>query len=117
MSERERQQLDKILTAIANYSRETFGDKLEAVILYGSYARGDYDEDSDIDIMVLVDLDREALRPFEDGFDTLSSDLSLADDDCTTISLILESSAQFHRWLPAIPFYKNVMEEGIRISA
>lgn len=38
MGERERQQLDKILTAIANDSRETFGDKLEAVILYGSYA-------------------------------------------------------------------------------
>lgn len=117
MGERERQQLDKILTAITNDSRETFGDKLEAVILYGSYARGDYDEDSDIDVMVLVDLDREALRPFEDGFDTLSSDLSLADDDCTTISLILESSAHFYRWLPVIPFYKNIMGEGVRIRA
>lgn len=26
------------------------------MILYGSYARGDYTEDSDIDIMVLLDL-------------------------------------------------------------
>ena len=117
MSEHERQQLDKILTSIAKYSRETFGDKLEAVILYGSYARGDYDEGSDIDVMVLVDLNREALSSFEDGFDTLSPDLSLADDDCTTISLILESSAHFHRWLPVIPFYKNVMGEGVRINA
>ena len=90
---------------------------LKAVFLFGSYARGDYDEDSDIDVMVLVDLDREVLHPFEDGFDTLSSDLSLADDDCTTISLILESSAHFYRWLPVIPFYKNIMGEGGRIRA
>jgi len=117
MSERERQQLDTILASIARYSRKTFGDRLESVILYGSYARGDYDTDSDIDVMVLVRMEREALRPYEDGFDALSSDLSLADDDCTTISLILESSAHFHRWLPVVPFYKNVAGEGVRIHA
>lgn len=29
-----------------------YGDHLKTVILYGSYARGDYTEDSDIDIML-----------------------------------------------------------------
>ncbi len=28
------------------------------VILYGSYARGDYNEESDIDLLVLVDKDK-----------------------------------------------------------
>ena len=31
-------------------------EHVKAVILYGSYARGDYRPDSDIDIMILVDL-------------------------------------------------------------
>ena len=33
-----------------------YGEYLKTVILYGSYARGDYTENSDIDIMVLLDL-------------------------------------------------------------
>ena len=33
-----------------------YGKHLKTVILYGSYARGDYTKDSDIDIMVLLDL-------------------------------------------------------------
>ena len=31
------------------------------LILYGSYARGDYREDSDLDILVLVDKDKISL--------------------------------------------------------
>lgn len=31
-----------------------YGDRLHEVILYGSYARGDYDEESDIDLMVVL---------------------------------------------------------------
>ena len=67
--------------------------------------------------MVLVNMDREALRPYEDAFDELSSNLSLEDEDCTTISLLLDSWPHVHEWLPVIPFYKNVMQEGVRISA
>ena len=40
-------QLDMMLKQIADYSKELFGDKFKNIILYGSYARGDYDEESD----------------------------------------------------------------------
>ena len=39
-----------------------YGKHLKTVILYGSYARGDYTKDSDIDIMVLLDLSDIALK-------------------------------------------------------
>mgnify|MGYP006300402033 FL=1 len=36
------------------------GDRLERIVLYGSRARGDYDDNSDIDVAVIVkDLDRK----------------------------------------------------------
>ena len=34
--------------------RRILGDKLTKIIVYGSYARGDFRENSDIDIMILV---------------------------------------------------------------
>ena len=37
------------------------GDRLKKVILYGSYARGDYDKNSDLDIMILTDLNEQEL--------------------------------------------------------
>ncbi len=29
-------------------------DKLDKIVLFGSYARGDYDEESDVDVLILV---------------------------------------------------------------
>ena len=39
--------------------------KVKKVILYGSYARGDFRPDSDIDVMILVDTDRAGVSPLE----------------------------------------------------
>jgi len=48
--------LDEITERICAAAKEVLGEKLEKVLLYGSYARGDYDEYSDIDIFVLADI-------------------------------------------------------------
>ena len=41
------------------------GSGLYAIILYGSYARGDYNNNSDIDIMILVDLPETEIKKIE----------------------------------------------------
>jgi predicted nucleotidyltransferase len=44
-----------ILAEVKSALREIYGDNLRKVILYGSYARGDYDtEGSDIDVMLVL---------------------------------------------------------------
>jgi predicted nucleotidyltransferase len=44
----------KILEELKRKLTELLGDRLKKLILYGSRARGDYDEESDIDIAVIV---------------------------------------------------------------
>lgn len=46
--------LNKILKEVRKAYENVYGDKLVKVVLYGSYARGDYDNESDIDIVRLV---------------------------------------------------------------
>ncbi len=113
----QKNQLDKILSAVAQYSRYIFGHKLDSVILYGSYARGDFDEESDIDIMVLVDMGAEELMSHAGDFCRLATDLSLDNENCTLVSLTLKDKATFDKWLHVVPFYQNVAREGVRIGA
>ena len=42
-------------------AKKAYGDALQEVILYGSCARGDFEKDSDIDIMVLLDIPQEQI--------------------------------------------------------
>jgi len=43
------------LSAYAERLRRVFGSRLRDVRLFGSYARGEADEDSDVDVLVLID--------------------------------------------------------------
>jgi len=45
--------LDAIME-FENRVRSWYGDRLDKIILYGSYARGDYNDDSDIDLLIVL---------------------------------------------------------------
>ena len=70
-------ELKKILTELADMLQKVYQEKLKAVILYGSVARGTATDESDIDIMVLVDGTDQELRMFEDKLSDVSTDISI----------------------------------------
>jgi predicted nucleotidyltransferase len=61
-------------TAIAN----RFGSRLRECVLFGSYARGDAHEDSDIDVLVVVDglTERERVEVMDLAYDASSAEKS-----------------------------------------
>ena len=69
--------LNKLMKETYSALSRVFGEKLDEVWLYGSYARGDFDAESDIDIMALVDLPKEQLAMYRRKLSDLSSDLDL----------------------------------------
>ena len=86
-------------------------EHLEKIILYGSYARGDFHQDSDIDIMILVnDLD-DSLVEYENKVDDLTYDFNCKYG--TEIMPIVKNIDQFEYWKNAYMFYKNVDQEGV----
>jgi predicted nucleotidyltransferase len=105
--------LNHITAAVTSGAKEIFGDKLKSVILYGSYARGDYDSESDIDLMVLVDLPKNRLEDFWDPINKIASRLSLESEECTTVSIHEQDTETFDRYLPVLPFFQNVRREGV----
>lgn len=54
--------LNELLQRYVKDIMRIYGRALHSVILYGSYARGDFRVGSDIDIMILVDLSDAEIR-------------------------------------------------------
>ena len=89
-----------------------FGSSLRDGYLYGSYARGDYHAESDIDILLTVDLPSEAICRHRRAVAEMTSDLSLKHD--ITISIAIKEKQQFDKYADQLPYYQNVLKEGIR---
>jgi predicted nucleotidyltransferase len=85
------------------------------MILYGSYARDDHDDESDVDIMILADIDREAGRQYREAVSEMAWELGMKHD--VLISASLSGAAYFHDWRNDLPFYRNVWNEGRGIHA
>lgn len=107
--------LQIVLSVISQKARETFGDALESIILFSSYARGDYDGESDIDIIILVDMSDEKLATYRRAVSTFSTDLDLQYDIFTSIKL--KDLSAFEARKDALPFYRKILEEGIQVNA
>jgi len=75
---------------------------------------GDYREYSDIDIMILVDMDDMELKKYFNDIVSLSFDFDMKYD--TNFSPILQDVNQFNYWFSAIPFYQNVINEGVILN-
>ena len=90
--------------------KKIYGTSLSKVILFGSYARGDYNEDSDIDIMILLQVAPQDERKQLDALASLTADFNLTHN--TYIIPLPKSAETFTKWGQIDPFYKNVNREG-----
>lgn len=102
-----------LINLFANQVKEYIGENLSSIILYGSYARGDYRENSDVDIMILTQLQDEEIKKIGTTIYDLAYDIELEYD--IHISVIIKNREQFEYWEDTLPFYKNVRKEGIVI--
>lgn len=90
------------------------GEDLCKIIVYGSYARGDFDSNSDIDVMVLTSLDEDRIKLIEYKLYDVAFDFFMEYE--VDISVIVKNEEHFKYWLGALPFYDNVDKEGVVIS-
>jgi predicted nucleotidyltransferase len=106
--------LNEIKEAAYRAAKEVLGDKLEKVSLFGSYARGDFDEESDVDIFVLADIPPEDVCVTGLKIRRLTGYLELEYD--VVISIHVTCSSDFRDFYSVQPYYMNVIKEGIEIS-
>lgn len=105
--------LKELLHELKNELEKVFGEKLKKVIVYGSYARGESDEGSDLDIMVLVDMNEKEIKNERDKVLDLTVDLTTRYG--VVLSIIENNYDYFYDWAEVLPFFANVIREGVSI--
>ena len=104
------QNLDRIVVLVKQWFHEQYQENLDELILYGSQARGDAQEYSDIDVLVVL---KQAFNYREEIERTSQfiADLSLEYD--TVISRAFISAQRFQD--ENSPFLLNVRREGVSL--
>ena len=107
--------ITEIMQQFAGRVRELLGNTLDSVIVYGSYARGYYSELSDIDVMILVTLSEEKIKKISDEISDMAFEYLMKFG--VDISPVITNIDHFNYWVDNLPYYRNVRDEGVRLSA
>ena len=102
--------MQSILKEVREELQKIYLDRLKEIILFGSYARGDAAEDSDIDLVVLLKDVKDIYAERENYF-PVTSRISLKYD--TVVSVVPFDSRDFQQ--KRTPLILNVNKEGIPV--
>lgn len=95
--------------------RRLFGNDLSRIVIYGSYARGDYKENSDVDVMILVKTPEDRIREFTDQVSDQAFEYMMKYG--INISPVIKNEEHFNYWVDNLPYYRNVRDEGVVVHA
>ena len=109
------QEVKQIVEELCGGIASLFPNSQIEAILFGSYARGDAEPGSDIDVLLLVDAPRQVISERSWKVGDLAAELLL--DHGIVVSPIVENRDYFHSNLELSPLYRNIQNEGVRLVA
>ncbi len=92
---------------------QILGDQLSRMILYGSYARGDFKSDSDMDIMILADVQPEKISSYADKIYDITYDFETQYG--MEINPSIQSTQIYDQWKNVYPFFMNIEKDGVAV--
>lgn len=103
--------LDKIKKVIVRDIPKALKDDCRKIILYGSCARGDYTNESDVDVAILTDSDREAVKKYDDKIDDIATSIGI--DTFATVNFVCLPKEEFEEKNSWYPYFMNIKKDGI----
>jgi len=100
------------VTEYVEHIRGRFPDRILAVTLYGSKARGDADDESDIDLLVLVDVED---NEFRSQLWAIASDISLEYNIVISPQVFSQARWDETRRI-RMPLYRAIEADGVPLT-
>lgn len=105
--------ISAITTTVVEEIMELLNTDVYKIVLYGSYAREDFTSESDIDIMIILNCEKEKVFGYRKQISRIASRIGLEND--IEVSLLLRDRNTFEEGMKVLPFYKNIYREGIAL--
>lgn len=107
-------EMQQAVNEFAEEAKRIYGAKLKEIILYGSCARGDFTTESDIDLMILLDVPGEEInferRRIYDISDRLDRYYNVV------LTPVFQNYEVYRKYMEVSVFFQNVQREGVRIA-
>lgn len=107
----DRADISDIIRELCALVSPLFPQEEPEAILFGSYARGDAEPDSDLDVLLLVDMPRDAISERSWQVGSLAAELLL--EHGIVVSPIVENRRYFRENAEVLPFFRNIQREGV----
>ncbi len=107
------QRLSNLLDELEHGLKEIYSESLRKIFLYGSYAREQSEPGSDLDLMVLCDLDENDIRKYDEA--VLELTIKLTTRYGILVSVVANNVDYFYEWVDTLPYFKDVITEGITL--
>ena len=108
------EKIREVVDRFAQEAKRIYGTKPQEIILYGSCARGDFKGNSDIDILILLNVPLESLSSERKLILDISDQLDLDYD--VVLAPVIQNYAVYQKYIPVSVFYQNVEREGVKIA-
>lgn len=103
--------IEKVALEAVNLVKKSLEDHLVKIVLYGSCARGDYQEDSDIDIALILKCDRENAQKYNGDLAYIATELAMK--YFAIVNFVCLPYAEFQEKKEWYAYFKNIEREGI----
>lgn len=90
--------------------RDLLKEDLVEVVLYGSCARGDYSEDSDIDIALLTKSDRLEVKKYDEELAAIATEIAMK--HFAIVNFVCLPFKEFEEKKTWYPYFMNIASEG-----
>ena len=106
-----KKELNSLLLPFISKLHDLLGNHLNDVILYGSYARNEAEEGSDVDLMVLVDLTDDEILKIRNKVYDFAGDIFVNEN--VMLSPVIQNKTLFRNSIESLPFYQSIINDGI----
>lgn len=107
-------EIDCIIKAYIAEIKDILCDDFRRACIYGSYARDEYNEESDVDIAIFTDKPSSEFYLLINRIAEITFEYNVKYD--IILSPVFQNEAEFQRMLKAVPYFQSIQREGIAVG-